>query len=236
VNFFEKAGTIAAGTFLGPAAPMLGSMIDRENQLKDRDNANEFSERMSNTAYQRAMEDMRKAGLNPILAMHGGASAPTGAQTGGSTFGSSMDATQKNITAMATAGAGIQNTNADTKVKEATQGQVQSQTALNQSTKQNTDQDTKNAEAQLKLIEQQQASTGKDVQLKGIQAKLATETLPYAIKEAKTKGDFAQANAIMGLVGQGVNAASQIHPLGSIAKGIGNIYNNWQRNRKGITK
>ena len=38
-----------------------------------------FQEHMSNTSYQRAMEDMRKAGLNPILAgKMGGASTPTG--------------------------------------------------------------------------------------------------------------------------------------------------------------
>lgn len=43
-----------------------------------------FQERMSNTAWQRGIQDMRKAGVNPMLMVsQGGASSPAGVSAGG---------------------------------------------------------------------------------------------------------------------------------------------------------
>lgn len=98
---FTTAGVLAATKAVLPWALKIGAGIGLYKYMKKQDSSyNEqvvsdqnqfnaleaeknraFQEEMSNTSYQRAVQDMKLAGINPIMAVsNGGASVPNGAQ------------------------------------------------------------------------------------------------------------------------------------------------------------
>lgn len=72
---------ITGGDLLSAGTDLLGGFLGNSAKQSAADRANQFSAYMSNTSYQRTIEDMKKAGINPAVAYsQGGASTPTGQQ------------------------------------------------------------------------------------------------------------------------------------------------------------
>lgn len=68
----------AIGTAIGTG---IGGALENEQRIDQAESANAFSAAQSNTSYQRAVADLKAAGINPMLVTRmGGASTPIGQQ------------------------------------------------------------------------------------------------------------------------------------------------------------
>lgn len=86
-----------AGPMLAGVAQAIGqNSANQTNARMASDNRN-WQEQMSNTAHQREVEDMKKAGLNPILGSMNGASTPSGGAATASNTMEGMSSTASDI-------------------------------------------------------------------------------------------------------------------------------------------
>lgn len=153
----------------GAALSYFGAQDQNEANIQNARDQMAFQERMSSTAYQRGMEDMRKAGLNPMLAYsHGGASSPGGAMP---QVANKMEAAANTATSMMQTKLDMQRTAADVAKTNAETQKAQAETL--------------NVFADTKLKSALDVVAQRDAELKSTNAKLLLDRLPSAEVESK---------------------------------------------------
>lgn len=196
------SGAIVSGV-TGGAIGLAGTYMSNQQSSAEAQKNRDFQERMSNTAHQRQVKDLRAAGLNPMLsALGSGASSPGGSQASISDYGGA-------ISTGANTGLAVKEQKSDIELKEQQVDNMRDESF-------NIVADTK---SKWKTIKNQ------DLQIQEQQMKnhLLKKTMPAMIKQAEASGDWAQVNQLMGVISSGVNSAATavdtVLPIKSLIKG-----------------
>jgi len=202
------------------AAKVGGSFLDNMFAKNRQEDAQAFSAQQYATRYQTQTEDMKKAGLNPMLSVSQGAgsSPQSSAATPGSNFTSALDKAQMEVlTSQA------RKNNAEATITEdvgmdqakATLNQTLQNTGLTAAQIQKVNAETENAIAQLQNIKDENLKIKRAAELLYQQANLASqqqlsETQKYDVLKAQAKLIVAQT----GLANLDIQAANALDNLG----------------------
>lgn len=180
---------------------------DKQNRanIAAADRAMKFSERMSSTAYQRGMADMKAAGLNPMLAFsQGGASAPSGVTP-------TINSTTKSGLGHAaiTAGLGIQSAATAKQQADTQQASAESSIALNKATAAKQVADTARSSAEVEKIRAETSRTRQQTKKDSASVPVYDEASRIIEKMMKSLGSSAkeQKSTVLEPVGDYVKSA-----------------------------
>jgi len=210
INPFGGGGVIGAAATIGGDMLTGGAVSNMEaTQATNATNMEmaqkqmDFQERMSDTAYQRQMADMRAAGLNPILAANaGGASTPSGAmataQAPTKSIGAGLASSAKDFAQTAL---GLKQTESQTNLNN-----QQSDTASTQADKNTAN--AKESDANADLIAQRREESEADTRQSQARAEALEAQLPALKKQATYDNYMAIPDAILDRAGKAMGAAT----------------------------
>lgn len=191
------------GSIISGGAGIAGAVLTNQANSRMLDRQMDFQRDMSGTAHQREVNDLRAAGLNPMLSALGSGSAMAP--------GASME-TQDPLAGISTGintGMALRQQKKDLEIADKNLEVMEA--------------DRWNKYQQSQAAHSQAASTAQDVKLKVLEQNLLKQTMPSMIKKAKAEGDWSNVNQIMGVIKAGASSASDLLPSTRAIKGLGTL-------------